>query len=255
MKKLSSLLALALFVHATTFAETSDVVVTAKENGCSAFYEAVMQTGLYEQAKKEVGADGSLAPFTVFAPTNEALEPLKKLDAKAQKHLLMYHVVPSKKIEKPLEDLKDGAPTVGEKLLKASGQSLFLDESDAKASIVKGPFTASNGLVYVIDALLTPAGQALPIEHKQPEAKEAEKPKPVEKPAEKTVEPAKPASTSTQAAAEAKQTDQKLEKTIDMLNGNVLQLTQSIQLLTHVIQQAQQSSIEDKNTPTPVVVN
>ena len=149
-------------INASLVASAADVVVTAKTEGYTAFHDAVMNAGLYEHAKKTEGEAGSLAPFTVFVPTNEALETIKTLDAKKQKKYITYHVVPGKKIEKPDEAMKEGVSTVGEKLLFAAGGEVYLDESKTKAKIIKGPIAASNGVVYVIDHVLLPAEEAAP---------------------------------------------------------------------------------------------
>ncbi len=295
MKKQNILLILTIALINAPLAFNADVVVTAKTEGYSAFHDAVMQAGIYDHAKKDEGESGSLAPFTVFVPTNEAFESIKSLDAKKQKKYITYHVVPGKKIEKPEEVMKDGVPTVGEKLLFSSDGTIFLDESETKAKITKGPITAKNGVLYIIDKVLLPAGEKLPEVKKAEDKPEAKEPKPEpkteskepkteskpepkqEKSAEPTVatQPAMaPAQTAPVTASPiqvlmpmsvSQQEPAITEKTAQTLTASVTQLTQSIQLLIHVIQQAQnpiEPSTETKNTSpdgatapkTPVVV-
>jgi uncharacterized surface protein with fasciclin (FAS1) repeats len=173
MKKQCILYILTIALINTSFlanavASTTDVVVTAKTEGYTAFHDAVMSSGLYEHAKKSEGEGGSLAPFTVFVPTNDSLAAIKTLDAKKQKKYITYHVVPGKKIEKPDDAMKEGVSTVGEKLLFAAGGQVYLDESKTKATIIKGPIAASNGVLYVIDHVLLPAEQTTPTQTQAP---------------------------------------------------------------------------------------
>jgi hypothetical protein len=229
-------------------ADGSDVVVTAKNEGYTSFHDAVMSAGIYEHAKKNEGETGSLAPFTVFVPTNDALAAIKTLDAKKQKKYITYHVVPGKKIEKPDEAMKEGVGTVGEKLLFAASGEVYLDESKTKAKIIKGPIAASNGVLYVIDQVLLPAGEELPAPEKPtitptPTAVTPTPPTPVV-----AATPA-PAHTSTVAVTptpiqlmmpiQTQPQETITEKTAQTLTATITQLTQSIQLLIHVIQQAQ----------------
>lgn len=165
MKKQNILILTIALINAPLAAD-ADVVVTAKTEGYSAFHDAVMSAGIYEHAKKNEGDAGSLAPFTVFVPTNEAFEAIKSLDAKKLKKYITYHVVPGKRLEKLDETMKDGVGTVGEKLLFSQNGELFLDESKTKAKVTKGPITASNGLIYVIDHVLLPAEDAAPAAQK-----------------------------------------------------------------------------------------
>jgi len=266
MKKQSVLHFLTIALINSMSAICADVVVTAQTEGYSAFHDAVMHAGIYDHAKKNEGESGSLAPFTVFVPTNEAFEAIKNLDAKKQKKYITYHVVPGKKIEKPEAEMKDGVGTVGEKLLFATDGTIFLDESKTKAKIIKGPITAKNGLLYIIDQVLLPAGEELPASEKAAAATEKSTDKPAEKTTDKAVEKTteKPTEKATEkheakseAPAEIKavptaapiqfmmpmqlpQPEATLsEKTAQTLTATMTQLTQSIQLLIHVIQQAQ----------------
>ena len=236
MNRKTFFLLLAPFMATTQHLLPADVVLTAQKEGYTAFHDAVMQAGLYDHAKKKRDEDGSLAPFTVFVPTNEAFDAIKSLDEKTKKKLITLHVLPHAEVKKPDEEMKTGLPTVGEKLLFASDNKVFIDESETKATVVKGPLSADNGLVYVIDTVLLPAGVTVPKQVEQPKKTEETKP-----------------------AEHTKQTEEKTalsEKTAETLTSAVTQLTQSIQLLIHVIQQAQIQSVPaEKEQAKPIVVN
>jgi len=97
MKTQNLFYVLTLLAISPILTATDDVVITAQKEGYTAFHDAVMDAGVYEHAKKDAGAKGSLAPFTVFVPTNEAFEKIKLLDAKKKKKYITFHVVPGKK--------------------------------------------------------------------------------------------------------------------------------------------------------------
>jgi uncharacterized surface protein with fasciclin (FAS1) repeats len=100
-------------------------------------------------------------PFTVFAPTNEAFAkvPADQLNAlladKAQlTKVLTYHVVPGKVLAADLQ------PTQMVKTVE--GQDVDIQVADGKATIngcaiTKTDIEASNGVIHVIDAVMTPS--------------------------------------------------------------------------------------------------
>jgi hypothetical protein len=255
---------LSLIFLATSYGlAAEDVVLKAEKEGCTAFHDAVMKTGLYEHAKKEIGEKHSMAPFTVFVPTNDACSVLKDLPQDQQKKLLPFHVVPGKQIENPAEEMKTGVSTVGEQLLFMKDSKLFLDESETHATIIKGPIAAKNGVIYIIDHILAPAGTTLPTTHTESPAsapttqltqpttahthsnedeEEGEAPQhgatstPVATPTQTTLT-MQPMGAAPLPAAP---TNLLTEQTGQVLASGITQLTQSIQLLIHVIQQAQQ---------------
>lgn len=106
--------------------------------------------------------DASAGPYTLFAPSGEAMEAvpddqLAVLDSQPdlQDQVLGYHVVEG---SIGLDQLTDGAElkTVNGDVLTVSG-----DGENAKvagASIIGGPITTNNGLVYTIDTMLLPDG-------------------------------------------------------------------------------------------------
>jgi uncharacterized surface protein with fasciclin (FAS1) repeats len=99
-------------------------------------------------------------PFTVFAPTNAAFEkvPADQLNAlladKAElTKVLTYHVVPGKVMA---ADLK---PT--QQVKTVEGQDVDIQVTGGKATIngcaiTKTDIEASNGVIHVIDCVLTP---------------------------------------------------------------------------------------------------
>lgn len=113
------------------------------------------------QAAQLVDVLSNAGPFTVFAPTNAAfnalpagtveglLKPEKKKDLI---NILEYHVTTSSLKE---DFLKDGM-----KLGMVNGKSTTITVVDGKKQInganILGAVTASNGMVYVIDAVLLP---------------------------------------------------------------------------------------------------
>jgi uncharacterized surface protein with fasciclin (FAS1) repeats len=102
-------------------------------------------------------------PFTVFAPTNAAFEKLgddavqSLLEPENRDQLtsiLTYHVVPGKLTA---ADLKDG-----QQLETVAGETLTVTVDGDKvmagdATVVQPNVEASNGVVHVIDGVLTPA--------------------------------------------------------------------------------------------------
>ena len=113
------------------------------------------------KAAEYVDVLSNAGPFTVFAPTNAAfnklpagtveglLKPEKKNDLR---NILEYHVTTSSL--KP-EYFKDGQ-SVG----MVNGQNVKVSVQDGKIQInganVLGNVQASNGMIYVLDALLLP---------------------------------------------------------------------------------------------------
>lgn len=116
---------------------------------------AVKAAGLVETLK----GDG---PFTVFAPTNEAfnklpkgtVENLLKPENKGKlTSVLTYHVVPGA--------IKFGDLKNGQTLKTVQGENLVITEKEGKwfvngAQITIADVISSNGVTYVIDAVVLP---------------------------------------------------------------------------------------------------
>jgi uncharacterized surface protein with fasciclin (FAS1) repeats len=130
------------------------IVVVASENpDFETLVTAVTEADLVETLSGP-------GPFTVFAPTDEAFAaiPSDDLDAiladKAQlAKILTYHVVPGEVMSSDLQ------PT--QMVETVEGQDLDIKVADGTATvngckIVKTDIKASNGIIHVIDCVLTP---------------------------------------------------------------------------------------------------
>lgn len=100
-------------------------------------------------------------PFTVFAPTNEAFEALGDtlstlLEPANQEELvevLTYHVVPGELTASELSDGQMLETIQGDSLeVKVEGEEVTVNG----AAVVTPDVEASNGVVHVIDEVLTP---------------------------------------------------------------------------------------------------
>lgn len=243
-----------------------DVVLTARDLGHTAFHEAVVAADLYKHAKKKPGEDGSMAPFTVFVPTNKAFAALKGVDAKTKKGLITFHVVPGQEV-KQLSDIDaDGVPTVGEQLLQFDGTTVGLEDSDVRAKVIGGPIAGNNGVIYVIDTVLMPAGMNVPTSVQPAKAKNVA---PLTKKADVVQQlqqahaaltplPAPRPELQPRAMTAPRPTphDPSGVTNEQVLNA-VTQLTQSVQLLIHVIQQQQTPDLSSQpvHTAAPGVQN
>ena len=110
----------------------------------------VEETGLADALNAD-SAEG----LTVFAPTNEAFAVLDALpEGDALTALLNYHVV---------EGTLNSAALADEDLLSTlSGEALFVEASSEGVTlngvvmVIQADIEASNGVVHIIDAVLTP---------------------------------------------------------------------------------------------------
>jgi uncharacterized surface protein with fasciclin (FAS1) repeats len=113
------------------------------------------------QAADLAGTLSGPGPFTVFAPVNSAFEALPPgtLDTLLEtenrdqlRSLLTYHVVPGRILS---TDLTEGARVA---TVEGSEVTIGLDGGPRVngASIVAADIMASNGVVHLIDAVLTP---------------------------------------------------------------------------------------------------
>jgi len=113
------------------------------------------------QTAEYVDALSNAGPFTVFAPTNAAfdklpagtVENLLKPESKAAlQNILEYHVYVGVIREDYVQD--------GMKLNQVNLDNVILNKKDGKITVnganVLGVVKASNGIVYVIDAVLLP---------------------------------------------------------------------------------------------------
>ncbi len=116
------------------------------------------------KAAEYVDALSNAGPFTVFAPINAAfdklpagtVESLLKPESKdALRNILEYHVFVGVIKE---EQVKDGM-TLNQVNLENITLNKQGDKITVNGSNVLGVVKASNGIVYVIDAVLTPPAQ------------------------------------------------------------------------------------------------
>ena len=134
-----------------------DIVDNAiNANNVTTVVAAVSAAGLVDTLK-------SAGPFTVFAPTNAAFEKLPagtvdtllKPENKAKlTSILTYHVVPGRYTASDLSD--------GQMLTTVQGQMLTISKRDGKimvngsAMVETADVISSNGVTFVIDAVLMP---------------------------------------------------------------------------------------------------
>jgi uncharacterized surface protein with fasciclin (FAS1) repeats len=133
----------------------ADIIQTAISNG---------SLGTLVTALKVAGLVETLSitgPFTVFAPTDDAfsklpsgtLENLLKPENKKQLvAILTSHIVPGRALSRDFEGKTN--------LRSVEGSELSVDASDGlkigNAKVVKADIAASNGIIHVIDAVITP---------------------------------------------------------------------------------------------------
>ena len=108
-----------------------------------------------------VDALANAGPFTVFAPTNAAFDKLptgtvdnllKPENVDQLRNILQYHVVPGVYKPEALKDGKNLGMVNGKNAtITANGETKQINGANVVTSI-----TASNGIIYVIDAVLLP---------------------------------------------------------------------------------------------------
>jgi len=127
----------------------------------SDFFELALAADLVELL-----ADCSSGPFTVFAPINEEFEHLGlqklnslKFGGTGTSQLLRYHVLPKKLMLTDLEN-KKYSTAQGEKLkirLKTDGDPVIVNSvRSGGAKFITADIEACNGVVHVVDSVLTP---------------------------------------------------------------------------------------------------
>ena len=150
----AGLLAIGANAAADHHSNKKDIVDTAIEAGSfDTLVTAVQAAGLVETLKGE-------GPFTVFAPTDEAFAAIPEGDLEAlladkQKltEVLTYHVVAGKVMAADVVEL-DAATTVqgSDVDIKVSNGGVMVDQ----ANVVTTDIVTSNGVIHVIDAVITP---------------------------------------------------------------------------------------------------
>jgi uncharacterized surface protein with fasciclin (FAS1) repeats len=151
MKK--TLLAIAATALIATNAWAKDIVDTAVSAGdFTTLTAALKAAGLVDTLKGP-------GPFTVFAPTDAAFAKIPKADLDALladkaklTSVLTYHVVPGKVMAK---DVKAGPVKTVEGrsfMVKVDAGKVMVD----KATVTKTDIFADNGVIHVIDTVMTP---------------------------------------------------------------------------------------------------
>jgi len=137
-------------------AKASDIVDTAVSAGqFQTLVAAVKAAGLVEVLKGK-------GPYTVFAPTDEAfaklpagtIEMLLKPENKDQLvAILTYHVVPGKVMSSDIAGKTAMVETIeGSKLSINATDGVMVDS----AKVISADIEASNGVIHVIDTVISP---------------------------------------------------------------------------------------------------
>jgi transforming growth factor-beta-induced protein len=133
-----------------------DIVDTAVAAGSfNSLVAAIQAAGLAETLKGE-------GPFTVFAPTDEAIaklpegtvENLLKPENKDQlAAILTYHVVPGKVMAADVVKLKSARTVLGKDVaIRAADGKVMINDANVFATDIE----TSNGVIHVIDSVILP---------------------------------------------------------------------------------------------------
>jgi len=154
-----------------------DQPAEAGKSGSQTIAGGLDQNGRFFQAAKAAGLDATLAgpgPYTVLVPRDEAFakaegvlkDPADPQNRAQLTRILTYHILPGtvlvEDLGKAVDNGKGKAPigTMNGEVLTATkegGKVVLSDGSGTKAAIVEGDQQRSNGVVHVVDAVLTPA--------------------------------------------------------------------------------------------------
>ncbi|WP_242482644.1 fasciclin domain-containing protein [Thiocystis violacea] len=134
-------------------AESSDIVDVAVAAGSfETLVAALKAAGLVETLKGE-------GPFTVFAPTDDAFAKIPKADLdalladkEALTAILTYHVVPGKVMAADVAGLKSATTVQGSRITVDTSDGVKVDG----ATVIKTDILASNGVIHVIDSVISP---------------------------------------------------------------------------------------------------
>ena len=140
------------------------------------------QNGKFAQAAKAAGLDATLAnpgPYTVLVPNDAAFakvqgalsDPSKPENRAELTRVLTLHILPGTVLAEDLGKAVDNGKgkalvqTMGGETLTATkdgGKIILTDGTGGKATIVETDQKRSNGVVQVVDAVLTPSSQGAP---------------------------------------------------------------------------------------------
>ncbi len=124
-----------------------DIVETATDAGqFNGLVTAVQTANLVDTLSGE-------GPFTVFAPKDEAFKSISVNETERLAEILEYHVVEGKIMS---SDLVDGMPVVtlqgGKLTISVTDEGVTIND----ANITRLDIECSNGVIHVIDAVLSP---------------------------------------------------------------------------------------------------
>jgi len=149
----------AAFVHAAE----KDIVTTAVEAGSFKTLVAAVQAADLVQTLQGQG------PFTVFAPTDDAFANLpagtvesllKPENKKLLTSVLTYHVVPGKVTSAEVVKLNAANTVNGQRVdVKVDQGKVLIDQ----AVVVKADIHCSNGVIHVIDRVIQPSSDTIPV--------------------------------------------------------------------------------------------
>lgn len=130
--------------------ETRTLAAIVREDAdLSTLLEALEAAGLLQT----LDGEGS---FTLFAPTNEAFEAFQE-DGEDLSEVLQYHVAEGRMTSDFIMDLPDGTTLV---TLEGSLLTVTFDNGTVMvddATVMQTGLRASNGVIHVIDRVLTPS--------------------------------------------------------------------------------------------------
>ena len=112
-----------------------------------------------------------VGPYTVFAPTNEAfaklpapvLAALLGYDLPKLKEILLYHVASGSVASTDLSDgqMVTSVNTAGDKI--SVGIAAEVVSLNGASTVTSADVMATNGVIHVLDTVITPPGMALPM--------------------------------------------------------------------------------------------
>jgi uncharacterized surface protein with fasciclin (FAS1) repeats len=137
--------------------ETPDIVDIAVSDGrFTTLVTALQEANLVDTLKGE-------GPFTVFAPTDDAFNALPDgtlegllADIPALTDVLLYHVVPGKVMAADVVTLESADTVLGQPVsISVTDGNVMVDGANVIITDIEG----SNGVIHVIDAVITPDSQ------------------------------------------------------------------------------------------------
>ncbi len=130
------------------------VAVAGQQSNLKTFSKLLESSGLVETLKGK-------GPYTVFAPADEAfkklgtrLDELQKPEQKAELlRILKHHVLEGRKTAADVGNLKSAKTLAGGQVTITVKDDVVMVDT---AKVAKADIEATNGLIHVIDTVLTP---------------------------------------------------------------------------------------------------